>query len=165
MTVRVVIAALLAAAIVATALPAIDTGRERATDQLVRGELDEVERAAATLLATEETARNGADAPRRSVTVSVPAESWRRAGVDGVVIRGADGETAGRVTYAVDGRAPRSRPLSVPLRPADGPVELRESGDHRLRLRLVREDGERVVIVDRPVSRRQADASPSRPRV
>ena len=150
MTVRVVIAAVLAAAIVATALPAIDAGRERATDQQVRGELGEVERAAASLLATEEIPREGADAPRRSVTVSVPTRSWRRAGVDRIVIREADGGTAGRATYSVDGRAPRSRPLTVPLRPADDPVELREGGDHRLRLRLIREDGERVVVVDRP---------------
>lgn len=150
MTVRVAIAAVLAAAIVATALPAIDTGRERATDQQVRGEVEDLERAAAGLLATEETARSAADAPRRTVTVSVPARSWRRAGLDRFAIRAADGETAGTVAYAVDGRTPRSRPLTVPLRPADGTVELRESGDHRLRLRLVREGGERVVVVDRP---------------
>lgn len=150
MTVRVVIAAVLAAAIVATALPAIDTGRERATDQQVRGELDEVERAAAALLATEETARNRADAPQRSVTVRVPSRSWRRAGVDHLILRAIDGEPAARATYAVDGRTPRNRTLTAVVRPADGPVELRESGDHRLRLRLVREGGERVVLVDRP---------------
>ena len=150
MTVRAVVVAVLATAIVATALPAIDAGRERATDQHVRGELDEVERAAAALFATEETVPAAADAPRRSVTVGVPGRNWRRAGVDRLVIRAADGGTAGRVIYAIDGQAPRSRLLTVPLRPADGPVELRESGEHRLRLRLVREDGERVVLIDRP---------------
>jgi type II secretory pathway pseudopilin PulG len=149
-TVRAVIAAVLAAAIVAAALPAIDTGRERATDQQVRGELDAVERSAAALLATEETVRNRANAPQRSVTVTVPGRSWRRAGVDHLTLRAPDGDSAARAIYAVDGRAPRTRPLTAAVRPVDGPIELRESGEHRLRLRLVREDGERAVLVDRP---------------
>lgn len=150
MTVRVVIAAVLAAAVVATALPAVDTGRERATDRQVRGELDDLERAAGALLATEETAWDETAAPRRAVSVTLPGRSWRRASVNRVVIRSA-ADGAARVTYAVDGRRARTRTLAVPLRPAEaGALELRESGEHRLRLRLVREDGERVVVVDRP---------------
>ncbi|NHN47444.1 hypothetical protein G9464_07525 [Halostella sp. JP-L12] len=149
MTVRVVIAAVIAAAVVAAALPAVDTGRERATDRQVRGELDDLERAAGALLATEEAAWDETAAPQRAVSVTLPGRSWRRASVDRVVIRpAADG--GARITYAVDGRRARNRTLAVPLRPAEADaLVLRGSGDHRLRLRLVREDGERVVVVDR----------------
>lgn len=151
MTARVVLAVLVAAALVAVSLPAVDDGRERATDRAVRGEIDRIERAAADLLATEETVRNASSAPRRTVTVSLPERGWHRAGVGRLAIREPDaGSTRGSVAYTVTGRSQRVTRVDVPLRPAAGTLELRGSGDYRLRLRLVRVDGERIVVVDRP---------------
>lgn len=150
MTVRAVIAVVVATALVAASLPAIDDGGERATDRQVEGEVDELERAAAALLATEEAAWNDADAPRRTVTVTLPERGWGRAGVEYLAIREPGGADRGRVAYAVEGRRERVRRLDVAVRPADGPVVLRTAGRHELRLRLVRVDGEPTVVVDRP---------------
>lgn len=150
MTVRVVIAVVLATALVATALPAMDAGRERATDTHLRGEVGELERTAASLLETEETAWNESDAPQRTVTVRVPERGWWRAGVDRFVVREpAADSTRGRVAYDIDGRRERVCTLDVAMRPDDGPVDIRRAGEHGLRLRLVRDDGKRTVVVDR----------------
>ncbi|WP_121822208.1 DUF7311 family protein [Halostella salina] len=151
MIVRVVIAVLLAGALVAVSLPLVDDGRGRATDRQVRGEITRVERAAADLLATEETVADRSRAPRRTVTVSLPERSWHRAGVEQLTVRPPpDGASTGRIRYAVAGRPEAVATLDVPLRPADDSLELRGSGEYRLRLRLVRVDGDRTVVVDRP---------------
>ncbi|WP_135819833.1 DUF7311 family protein [Halostella litorea] len=151
MTVRVVLAVLLATALVAASLPAVDDGRERATDSQVRGEIDRIERTAASLLATEETVPGASNGPRRSVTVSLPERSWHRAGVDELTIREpTEGSSRSRVAYAVAGRDRRVVTLDAPVRPAAGPLELSGGGDYQLRLRLVRVDGEQTVVVDRP---------------
>lgn len=151
MTVRVVLAVVLATALVATALPAMDAGGERATDAHLRGEVGELERTAAALLETEETAWNESDAPQRTVTVAVPERGWWRAGVDHFVVRDpAADSTRGRVAYDIDGRRERVCTLDVAMRPDDGPIDIRRAGEHELRLRLVRSDGKRTVVVDRP---------------
>jgi hypothetical protein len=150
-TVRVVLAVLLAGALVAVSLPAVDQGRERATDREVRDEIDRIDRAAAALVATEETVSDASHAPQRTVTVSLPKRSWHRAGVDRLAIRGpAAGSSETEVAYAVAGRARRVVTLDVPLHPSSETLELPGGGDYRLRLRLVRVDGERTVVVDRP---------------
>jgi len=150
-TVRVVLAVLVATALVAVSLPAVDEGRERATDRAVRGEVARMEAAAADLLATEETVPNPSNAPRRTVRISLPERSWHRAGVDGLTIRDpVDGSARGSVAYTVAGRSRRAVTVAAPLRPAAGQLELPGGGDYRLRLRLVRVDGERRVVVDRP---------------
>lgn len=151
MIVRIVLAVLLAAALLAVSLPAIDDGRQRATDSQVRGEVARIERAASDLLATEETVPNRTLAPRRTVTLSLPERSWHRAAVDALTVQPPpDGGSRGRIRYAVAGRPGTTVTLDVPLRPAAGRLELRGSGEYRLRLRLVRIDGERTVVVDRP---------------
>ncbi|WP_323191986.1 hypothetical protein [Halostella sp. PRR32] len=151
MTVRVVIAAVLATALVAAALPAVDAGRERASDTHLRGEVDELERSAAALLEREETAWTESNAPQRTVTVRIPERGWWRAGVDFLAIRAPpDGSARGRVTYKVDGRRERVCTLDLAMRPRNGPIDIRRAGEHDLRLRLVRDDGNRTVVVDRP---------------
>lgn len=150
MTVRVVIAVALATALAATAFPVVDAGGERATDTHLRGEVDELEGAAAALLETEETAWNESDAPRRTVTVEIPERGWWRAGVDRFVVREPVADsTRGRVAYDIDGRRERVCTLDVAMRPDGEPVDIRRAGEHELRLRLVRNDGKRTVEVDR----------------
>lgn len=151
MIVRVVLAALLAAALLAVSLPAVDDGRQRATDSQVRGEVERIERAAAALLATEEAVADRSFAPQRTVTLSLPERSWHRAAVDEWTVRPPpDGGSMGRIRYGVAGRPETTVTLDVPLRPAAGRLQLPGSGEYRLRLRLVRVDGERTVVVDRP---------------
>jgi hypothetical protein len=147
---RVVFAVALAVVIVAAVTPAIDDARERRSAAAVVEGAATVERAAVSLLATDEHTR-GAGA-RRGVTVRLPARSPTNAGVAYVSVGGppdAPGEVRrrGEVVYQVVGGEPRRITLDVPLYTPDGPVVLRGDGDRRLQLRVTRVDGRRVVVV------------------
>jgi hypothetical protein len=149
---RVVLAVVLASALLAVALPAVDGARTGNADRAVRGELLAVERGASSLVAGEETTP-GAGA-RRSVPVTLPGASWGRVSVDSVTFHGGSAASApprrGRVTYRLDGRDERTATVDAPLWTPDGPVTLRGTGRHRLVLELVRVDGRRVVVVRLP---------------
>lgn len=150
---RVVFASALAVVLVAATLPALeDASRSRAAAG-VEGDLATLERAATSLLATDEAAPGAG--PRRAVTVRVPERSWTNAGLAYVSIGGPPGERAsestrrGVVVYRVRGGEPRRLRLSVPLWTPGESVVLREAGTHRLTLTVDRVDGRRVVVVRR----------------
>lgn len=146
---RAVLAVALAAALVGAALPAVERGRVDAADRLVHGELRAIERGAESLLDADEVGP-GAGA-RRSLTVELPAGSWRAAGVDYVSIRGvrrSPGQGVTTVAYRIDGRPERRVTLAVPLSVGEEPLVLGD-GSHRLVLELTERDGRRVVVVTR----------------
>jgi len=147
---RVVFAAALAVVLVGVATPAIDDARRTNAATAVQSDLRVVERAALSLLETDEHAP-GAGA-RRSVTVRLPTRSWTSAGLEYVSIGGPPGGPSaepgrGVVVYRVRGSEPRRLALDVPLFAPDGPVVLRGDGDHRLVLGIGQVDGGRVVTV------------------
>jgi len=147
---RVVFAAALTVVLVGVALPAIDDARRTNAAAAVQGDLQTVERAALSLLETDEDTP-GAGA-RRSVTVRLPSRSWTSVGIEYVSVGGPPGEPPadpgqGVVVYRVRGGEPRRLALDVPLYTPDGPVVLRGDGEHRLTLGVERIDGQRVVTV------------------
>jgi hypothetical protein len=147
---RVAFAVALAVALVGAALPVIDDARRTNAAATVQGDLQTVERAAQSLLETDEhTPSAGA---RRSVTVRLPSRSWTNAGIEYVSIGGPpDGPSAGPgrgvVFYRVRGGEPRRLTFDVPLYAPGTPVVLRGDGEHRLVLGVERVDGQRVVTV------------------
>lgn len=136
-----VLAAVVAAALLAAALPAVETARTDRTAAAMDRTVDRVERAGSALLAEEATDAGA----RRVVTVSLPARSFTAAGVDQFAVRCS---RDCRVSYRVAGGELQSRRLpSVPLATPGGPVTFSTPGTHRLALGLRRQDGSRVVTV------------------
>lgn len=156
---RAVMAVVLATALLATSMPALDAARRDHTAGAVRAELDRFETAVADLQAREEAVPPGTAGARRVVTVSLPARSWTDAGVAYVAFGGSprDPESVEReraeIAWQVrGGPLTKDRIPGAVVEPATGgcePLVLRESGAHRLALSLVERGGRRVVVVRR----------------
>jgi hypothetical protein len=160
--IRAAMAVILATALLATSLPALDVARRDHSATAVRAELDRLATAMRDLAARDETVPPGAPGARRVVSLRVPGRSWTEAGVDYVAVaesspaEAASNRSEPTVTWqVVDGAAQTRRlaGLSVDTDPpagsADGPLVLRESGIHRLELTLVRRAGAPTVVVRR----------------
>lgn len=141
MVIRAVLAVVVAAVLLATVLPAVDSVRADRTNGAMERSIDRIQRAGHDLLA-----RDAADAgARRVVSVSLPARSLAAVGVDRFVV---SCSPRCRVRYRLtDGRTRRDRIPSVPLATPDGPVGFSEPGTHRLVLGLATGNGSRVVTV------------------
>ena len=139
--IRVVLTAVVAAALLAAALPAIDSARTDRTTAAVERSVDRIERAGRGLLASD-----AADAgARRVVTVTLPRRSLAAAGVDRFVV---GCSLACSVRYQLEsGEVRRHRIRSVPLTTPNGAVRFSTPGTHRLSLGLALENGSRVVTV------------------
>ncbi len=149
---RVVFAVALTVVIVATVAPVVEDARERRSAAAVAEGAATVERAAVSLLETDEHTP-GAGA-RRGVNVDLPARSPANAGVEYVSVGGppdapGDLQRRGVIVYRVTGGESRRITLDVPLYAPEGPVVLRGEGERRLRLSVARVDGRRVVVVRR----------------
>jgi len=131
-SVRIVLAVALAAALLATSVPAIDQGRVAHSDAVLDREADRLATGVAAL-----AARSGAGG-RWIVAVRVPARSWGHAGGRLVIDDAVRWRAAG-------GRTGTER-LPVPV--ADG-IELTAPGRHRLAVRLVERDDGRAIVVRR----------------
>lgn len=143
--IRVVLAVVLALALLATSLPAIESARADRTERILQDDIDGLDDAAMDLRRTDEHV----DGPgaRRVVEIELPEQGWGAAGVERVRIPG-------------NGTAPSYRLAERPerivgtesklVRPEDRePITLRDPGRHRLLLTLGERDGERVVVVER----------------
>jgi len=149
---RVVFAVALAVVLVAAVTPAVEDARQQRSAAAVAEGAATVERAAVSLLETDEHAPG--EGPRRGVTVDLPARSPTNAGVEYVSVGGppdTSGEVQRRgvIVYRVTGGEQRRITLDVPLYAPEGPVVLRGDGERRLRLGVTRVDGRRVVVVRR----------------
>jgi len=141
--VRVALAVLLAAVLLAAVGPAVqDARRERAVGA-VEADLAAVESAARSLAATD-AAVGGVDGARRVVTVRVPRASATSAAVRYVAVGAVPGRDAGDgpngdvVAVAVGDRPPVVVRLDVDLRIRDGDdraLRLTDPGRHRLAIR------------------------------
>lgn len=157
---RAVLAVVLAVALVAAAMPAVEAARERhAADRAESGLTRVVERAAA-LAATEEATPGGA--ARRHLSLSVPDGGFATAPVDYLAVGGVpdcgsprDTDGGDVVAYRLRGARPRVAHLPVDLRVVaagtlradDEPLVVRD--DARLTLALATVDGRRTVLVGR----------------
>lgn len=99
---RTVLAVVLAAALVATANPALESARTTRTERLVAGELDGIETAARSLVREESPAPLGDPAPRRTLAVSIPGESPTTAPVEYVALGGRPGKAPAEEPPAAD---------------------------------------------------------------
>lgn len=146
--IRVVLAVVLTTALLGASLPAIDDARRDHTDAAIRAELRTVERAATSLLETDDPTDDGA---RRVVTVRLPTRSWTDARTEEVTIGPATDGRGGRFSWTVAGGTRQVRRLAeVPLRTPDGdPVSLTGTGRKRLVLSLDGSSAEPVVTVRR----------------
>lgn len=144
--IRVVLAVVLTTALLGVSFPVIDEARRDHTETTVETELREVERAATSLLTTDDPAEDGA---RRIIEIRLPARSWSDAGVDAVTIGKSRAGNGGRLTWtAVGGRQQVRRLPDVPLRTDDGDsLGLEASGRHRLVLSLDGNRSDPVVTV------------------
>lgn len=133
---RAVLSVVLATALVAASIPAVETAGREHTAATVGSELRRVERAADGLLAADD-AVPGAGA-RRVVTLRLPAESWTDAGVERVTVAPADSGRGAVTAWTVaGGRRHERRHPRLPLRtPGGEPVVIRSAGRHRLVLEL-----------------------------
>ena len=154
---RAVVAVALAAALLGTTLPAVETAQRERTASHVAGEVDRLTSAVADL-----RARDGAVAERgarRVVAVRLPQRDWGHAGVEYFRLGGAPGSgRAARdeaaIAWRVSGGVERRRqvpdvPLGAVATPCDRPLVFREAGTHRIALSLVWRGGERRVLVRR----------------
>lgn len=143
--IRVVVTVLLAVAILAAAMPAVEHAAADRSEDRLRASVDEID-AAAVELADSEEAVPGTEGARRTVEVTLPADGFAAAGVERFAISGTDR----RYAYRVEGRPTRERRGSVPVHTLDGePLVLREPGSHELVLALVTIEGERRIVVAR----------------
>jgi hypothetical protein len=148
--IRLVVAAALAVATLAMALPAIDDARATRTDAMIEGTADRLERAARTLATTEDATPTRATAATRRVEFTFPGRSVAAARPAFVAVGGPPDGPGNRstVTYAVSSPTHRHHlRIPVPVRTPDGPVVFREPGRHAVELALVRGgDGPELVI-------------------
>lgn len=140
MVTRVLLAVTVAAALLAASLPAVEAVRTERTAAQIDREVDRIDAAGSSLLATDE-AEAGA---RRVVTVSLPQGSLSAAGVNRFAVSCPEDCV---VRYRIAGSTSHVRPIHVPLSTPGGEVALSTPGTHRLVLGLAREEGRRVVTV------------------
>lgn len=148
--IRLVVAAALAVATLAVALPAVDDARATRTDATIEGTVDRLERAGRSLATTEDATAGRATAATRRVEFMLPERSVTAAQPAFVAVGGSPDGPGNRstVTYAVSSPT-RRRHLRLPLaaRTPGGPVVFREPGRHAVSLALVRGDGGPELVV------------------
>lgn len=140
--IRTVLAVVLAVALLAAAVPAVEEGRTARTATHLDRVGDRIERAARSLRAHEDPTRPDVAGARRVVRLRLPTRSWTAADASLWI----DGSTD-RIGYRIGGRPPRGRTLrGLDLRTPTGRVVLDGPGPHRLALSLVLADGVGVVV-------------------
>lgn len=148
---RLLLAAAVTAALLSTALPAVEDARADRVATSLDADAERTVRAVESLAHSEDPTRSLSTAPRRTVRVSLPARSWTAADLSYVAVGGRPDAEGSRpvLTYAFAGGTGTERRLSlpVPLRTPDGPVVLREAGTHALSLSLLSRPEGPVVVV------------------
>lgn len=146
MILRVVLGAVLTAALLGVTAPALSAAQADATDAAVERRLTTLAERLQTMVATDDaTPDRGA---RRIAEVRLPERTLTSAGVGSLRFHSREG--VGVASWrAGDASAASSRLVGVPIRPATGSLTLREPGVHRLAFGLRTRDGRTVVTVRR----------------
>lgn len=143
--IRVVVTVLLAVALLAASLPAVEDAAADRSERQLRAEVRDLDAAATDLMRSEEAVPGTAGA-RRTVEVTIPTPGIGAGEVEQLRISG----TARHYSFRVEGRDRREITGTVPVHTLDGePLVLREPGTHELVLALVQVEGERRVVIAR----------------
>ena len=148
--IRVVLTVLVAVALLAASMPAVETARTATTADRIGAEADRLERAVGGVVAGSTPVSDPAMAAGTTVIVRVPT-GFAAAEADRVaLVESPDRPGGAALTYRIDGRSERR--LRVGTGPAEtavdlvgGPLELRP-GANRVRVRYVDDEGPTVRI-------------------
>ena len=151
--IRVVLTVLVAVALLAASMPALDDARVATTEERIETESDRVERAVGGLTAGSMSVSDPSLAARTTVTVRAPS-GVTAARVDRLALVGPDrseNDSGAALRYRIDGGRARTAsivpgPVGATVEVADGPIALRTRGESRLELRLVDDGGPTVRI-------------------
>jgi hypothetical protein len=149
---RYVLAVVVATAILAVSLPALDAARIDRSEAAVDAELDSVVDRVERFVAEETAVPPDVAGARTVVTLNLPVRSWSAAGVDHVTL-GRSSSGHARFAWSVAGGRRHTRrvpDIRLALAADAQTIVFSSGGRHRLRLRLVRYDGEPVVVASRP---------------
>ncbi|SDQ18854.1 DUF7311 family protein [Natronobacterium texcoconense] len=149
--IRYVLVALLAVALVALSIPAIDHAAAVSTERQFQSDLAAIDDAAVSLLENEEPTPDGVPAPRRTVSLPFPDDSLTSTPVEYLRIERIH-ETGSLATFAATGRSEHQHPIDAPIVHADPheneTVELGGVGEHRtLTLTVERDERDEPVVV------------------
>ncbi|WP_418283873.1 DUF7311 family protein [Halorubrum sp. DTA46] len=163
--IRVVLTVLVAVALLAASMPALESARTATTAEQLDAEADRVERAIAGVVSGSVAVRDRALAARTTATVRAPrgvtaaridrlalADS-DRGGEEEFVDEGGEPGDGVVLRYRIDGGPERSvsvvpRTLGASVDVDGGPLELRTSGESRVAFRFV-DDGDPTVKIAR----------------
>ena len=153
--IRVVLTVLIAVALLAASIPALEDARTATTDEHLRTESDRIERAVGGLASGSMSVADASLAARTTVTVRAPS-GVAAARIDRLALveaRQSENDSGAALRYRIDGD--RGRTVSIvpdavtaAVEVVDGPIALRTRGESRLNLRLV-DDGGPTVRVER----------------
>lgn len=147
--IRVVVTVVIATALLAASLPAVDSARGDRTAAHLDGELATLTDAAASLVDRDDPTPPSVSGARRVVTLTLPTRSWTAAGVDSLTVGCRAACPRPTLGYTLDTGRTRRVAVDLPLVVPDGPLVVRESGTHDLWLTLERDDDGVAVVVQR----------------
>ncbi|WP_424014003.1 DUF7311 family protein [Halorubrum xinjiangense] len=149
--IRVVLTVLVAVALLAASMPAVETARTATTGERIGAEADRLERAIGGVVAGSTPVSDPAMAAQTTVLLRVPT-GFAAADVDRVALVEPPDRPGGvALAYRIDDRPERT--LRVGTGPAEtavdlvgGPIELWPGGANRIRIRYVDDEGPTVRI-------------------
>lgn len=146
---RAVLAVVMAAALLAVSVPAVETARIQYSDERVDGELDAIEAAATTLTERNDPPPPGVPGPRRTITIDLPEKTWSTAGVAELRLTPAGSEAHTTARWRVSGGTEHARQLQarVVTPQGTGDIVLRDGGRQQLVLEL---QADSTIHVTRP---------------
>lgn len=152
--IRYVLAAVLALALLAAAVPALEYGAAMNTERTLDAGIEDLDRAATSLAANDDPAPDTHPDPQRVVTVSLPERSLTTAGVDHFeVVPHEDGDFSA-ARYVLEDGTTRTATIDERIVWLDAtgsePVELDGAGERELVLTLETDaSGDPVVVAQR----------------
>ncbi|MFC7213640.1 hypothetical protein ACFQO4_06030 [Saliphagus sp. GCM10025334] len=151
--IRVVLAALLAVALLAMAVPALEHAAAENTDRHARTALADLTEAASSLAREEEVPPPGHPPPQRTITIALPPDAATAHPLSAFEIERLDRDSS-VARYRFEDRAMRTRVIDVPIvadaTGSNRPVKLQGTGERTLRLTLETDDcGQPVVVATR----------------
>lgn len=147
--IRVVLTVIIAVALLAASLPALETARVTTTTEQLEAEGDRIKRAVGSTVSGSMAVDSRSLAARTGITVRAPV-GFTAASIDRLALVTVDQSTT-VLRYQITGGAERSVPvvpstLTVPVTVAGGTIELRPNGETRLECRFIDDDGPTVEI-------------------
>lgn len=151
--IRVVLTVLVAVALLATTMPALEDARTATAAERLETETDRVERAVGGLVSGSTSVSDPSLAARTTVTVRAPA-GVSAPQIDRLALvepTGAGADAGAALRYRIDGGRRRTLPIApestvATVEVVGGPIALRTRGESRLELRLVDDGGPTVRV-------------------